>query len=259
MKKIIIKTIIILGILLIITQIHTKNIPPENTNTNINTFTITTINNQTIKEPIFTSQELPNYIYENMLGNSIPLQYKNYVDIHSLAYLQVSYFGFDNEPHIGELIVNAQLSNDVLEIFKELYEIKYPIEKIKLIDEYNANDELSMSDNNTSCFCYRVISGTSRTSNHATGTAIDINPLYNPHVTNNSISPVSATPYANRNIDCKYQINKNDSIYQIFIKHGWAWGGDWSKSKDYQHFEKKLSNQNVDIFLYTSKYFFNNM
>lgn len=57
----------------------------------------------------------------------------------------------------GEMIVNSKLANDVLEIFKEAYEIEYPIEKIQLIDEYDANDELSMSDNNTSCFCYRVI------------------------------------------------------------------------------------------------------
>lgn len=57
----------------------------------------------------------------------------------------------------GEMIVNSKLANEVLEIFEEAYMLKYPIEKIKLIDEYNADDELSMSDNNTSCFCYRVI------------------------------------------------------------------------------------------------------
>lgn len=72
------------------------------------------------------------------------------------------------------------------------------------------------------------------------GTAIDINPLYNPYVTNNGISPVSGTLYADRNIDCKYQINQNDALYKIFINHGWSWGGNWSKSKDYQHFEKKI-------------------
>jgi len=111
--------------------------------------------------------DIPNYIYDNMLGKSIPFEYKDKIDISTLSYLQVSYFGFDNESHIGEIIVNRKIANDVLAIFKELYDIKYPIEKIKLIDEYNANDELSMSDNNTSCFCYRVVSGTSRLSNHS--------------------------------------------------------------------------------------------
>ena len=116
---------------------------------------------------VFKSQEIPEDIYEKMLGKSIPLENKDDVDITMLSYLQVSYFGFDNKTHVGEIIVNAKIADEVLEIFKELYEIKYPIEKIKLIDEYDADDELSMSDNNTSCFCYRVISGTNRLSNHS--------------------------------------------------------------------------------------------
>ena len=119
------------------------------------------------EKAMFKSQEIPKDIYEKMLGKSIPLEYKENVNITMLSYLQVSYFGFDNKTHIGEIIVNAKLAYEVLEIFKELYEIKYPIEKIKLIDEYNADDELSMSDNNTSCFCYRVISGTNMLSNHS--------------------------------------------------------------------------------------------
>lgn len=118
--------------------------------------------------PIFTSQKIPNEIYEKMLGNSIPTEHKSKVDLDTLSYLQISYFGFDGKTHIGEMIVNSKLSNEVIEIFKELYNIQYPIEKIRLIDEYGANDELSMSDNNTSCFCYRVISGTSSMSNHST-------------------------------------------------------------------------------------------
>lgn len=102
-----------------------------------------------------------------MLGNSIPFEYSDKIDISSLSYLQVSYIGFDNKTYIGELIVNSKISNDILEIFKELYDIKYPIEKIKLIDEYNADDELSMADNNTSCFCYRTIAGKNVISNHS--------------------------------------------------------------------------------------------
>jgi len=102
-----------------------------------------------------------------MLGKSIPLEYKDVIDINKLSYLQISYYGFDEQSHIGEMIVNSKIANDVIEIFKKLYEEKYPIEKMKLIDEYNANDELSMSDNNTSCFCYRTISGTQKLSNHS--------------------------------------------------------------------------------------------
>lgn len=232
MKKTITYIIIFLGIIVIVFQLHIYYIK-KNKN-------VTVSNNTQLSDiSTFSSEKVPNYIYENMIGKSIPFEYKNSININTLSYLKISYIGFDNRPHIGEIIVNSELANDILNIFKELYELKYPIEKIKLIDEYDGNDELSMSDNNTSCFCYRTISSTSKLSNHANGTAIDINPLYNPFVSNNTISPVSATLYANRNIDCKYQIKKNDVLYQIFTNHGWSWGGDWSKSKDYQHFEKK--------------------
>ena len=97
-----------------------------------------------------------------------------------------------------------------------------------------------MSDNNTSCFCFRTISNTSSLSNHSLGCAIDINPLYNPYVTKKSISPVSGTIYANRNSNLKYQIQKNDIIYNLFTSKGWSWGGDWSNPIDYQHFEKNI-------------------
>lgn len=70
------------------------------------------------------------------------------------------------------------------------------------------------------------------------GTAIDINPLYNPYVSNGIISPVSASIYANRDSNYKYKITKDDPIYKLFIKHGWSWGGNWLNKKDYQHFEK---------------------
>ena len=33
-------------------------------------------------------------------------------------------------------------------------------EKIRLIDEYDADDERSMADNNTSCFNFRLVSDT---------------------------------------------------------------------------------------------------
>ncbi|MCI8654883.1 MAG: M15 family metallopeptidase [Clostridia bacterium] len=71
------------------------------------------------------------------------------------------------------------------------------------------------------------------------GTAIDINPLYNPYITKNSISPTSGIAYVDRDLDCQYQIKKNDILYKIFKKHGWSWGGDWTRNKDYQHFEKR--------------------
>lgn len=72
------------------------------------------------------------------------------------------------------------------------------------------------------------------------GTAIDINPLYNPYVSKNTVTPVSSKIYADRTTENSYKIDTNDELYKIFTKHGWSWGGNWKDKKDYQHFEKDI-------------------
>lgn len=189
------------------------------------------------KEAIFSYSEISTDIKNKMLGSSMP---KNEpISFDDLSYLKLTYYGFDEKTHIGEMIVNKDVAEEVVEIFKELYMEKYPIEKIKLIDEYNASDELSMKDNNSSSFCYRTVSGTDVISNHGKGVAIDINPLYNPHVntSTNKVSPDTAYDYVNRNTVVKGMIVKGDACYNAFIKRGWSWGGNW-RNPDYQHFEK---------------------
>lgn len=167
-----------------------------------------------------------------------PLQ----ISYEDLAYIHVLHYDFQGQVQEGELICNQSIAQDLVDIFYELYESQYPIEKIRLIDEYDADDEASMADNNTSCFNYRTVPGRTRLSNHSYGCAIDINPLYNPYVRTSGgkelISPDNAVPYADRSADFPYKIDKNDVCYKIFIEHGFSWGGAWNSSKDYQHFEK---------------------
>ena len=153
--------------------------------------------------------------------------------------------GFDGETNEGELVVNKAIADDVLAIFEELYRAKYPIEKVCLVDEYDADDEASMSDNNSSAFNFRTISHTTTISKHGLGMAIDINPLYNPYVkTVNgalSIEPTNAAAYVDRSEENPYRIDHDDLCYKLFTEHGFTWGGDWVHSKDYQHFEKELN------------------
>ncbi len=193
-----------------------------------------------VLEIIFESYEIPDYILTKMIGNSIPISNIDAIDIKDLAYLQITYWGFDEKSHIGEMIVNKKVAQEVLDIFKEIYENKYPIEKIRLIDEYGANDEESMQDNNTSAFCYRVVKNSKKLSNHSLGIAIDINPLYNPYIDGKRIEPANAEIYKDRNIIVKGLIKKGDALYNAFIKRGWTWGGNWKTKKDYQHFEKEI-------------------
>lgn len=159
-----------------------------------------------------------------------------------LRYIRVLYYGFDKKTHIGELVVNKRIAKDICRIFYQLYCKKYPIEKMVLVDEYNAVDEASMAANNTSSFNYRPVSGTARLSKHSYGMAIDINPRYNPYIHTISgkrvCEPVNGKKYANRKKAFAYKIDKKDLCYKLFTKYGFTWGGNWRTVKDYQHFER---------------------
>lgn len=159
------------------------------------------------------------------------------VSREELRYVRVLHTGFDGEAHIGELVVNQAIADEIVDIFYGLYQNSYPIEKMLLIDEYDGDDELSMEDNNTSCFNFRPVSGTSSLSRHAYGMAIDINPLYNPYVTASGYQPSNAVDYLDRSADIPYKIDEDDLCYQLFTKYGFTWGGSWNSVKDYQHFE----------------------
>ena len=123
----------------------------------------------------------------------------------------------------------------------KLYEAGYPIEKIRLVDEYNANDETSMRDNNSSSFNFRFISHTTKVSKHGRGLAVDINTLYNPYVKEVNgklnIEPATAGEYTDRTKEFPYKIDTEDLCYKLFTEHGFEWGGNWKTVKDYQHFE----------------------
>ncbi len=84
-----------------------------------------------------------------------------------------------------------------------------------------------MSDNNTSSFCYRTIAGTNVISNHGKGRAIDINPLQNPQVSGNDVTPKVSTVYADRSSTKFGMIRKGDDCYNAFVSRGWSWGGYW--------------------------------
>ena len=157
--------------------------------------------------------------------------------------LQVKHIDFGGKTQQGMLICNKTISKDLCEIFDELYKARYPIERIRPIAEYDNDDERSMQANNTSCYCYRNIEGSSKLSKHAQGLAIDVNPLYNPCVRRKKdgtllVQPLTGKPYVNRSKKFKYKITQQDLCYRLFVKHGFKWGGAWRSLKDYQHFEK---------------------
>lgn len=199
------------------------------------------MNNKISKEQKeqFFIQQIDDELYEKIYEKS----YKETceVPLHDLNYLHVLHKGFDGETKEGEIICHKAIAQTLLQIFKELYDASYPIEKIQLVDEYDADDETSMRANNSSCFNFRFISFTKIISKHGKGLAIDINPLYNPYIKyvngKLNIEPATAEEYTDRTKNFPYKIDENDLCYKIFTKYGFEWGGSWESCKDYQHFE----------------------
>lgn len=141
----------------------------------------------------------------------------------------------------GEIVCNKHIADDVAEIFYELYKANYPIERIRLMDDYNADDETAMRDNNTSSFNFRFISHSTKVSKHGLGLAVDLNTLYNPFVLTVDgklhVEPATALKYVDRSKNFDYKIDENDLAYKLFIQHGFEWGGHLKARKNYQHFE----------------------
>ncbi|MCR5502569.1 MAG: M15 family metallopeptidase [Lachnospiraceae bacterium] len=194
----------------------------------------------------FMISELSDGIKKRITGISYPADDAGLrICYDDLRYLSVLYYDFNGEVQTGELICNRLIAGDLIEIFRELYENEYQIEKIRLVDEYGGDDLLSMLDDNTSCFNYRLVENTTSLSKHALGLAIDVNPFYNPYIVygkgedgGDYISPAEAAEYVDRSRDFPHKIDENDLCCRLFKAHGFTWGGDWTSQKDYQHFQK---------------------
>lgn len=192
----------------------------------------------------FCQMPIPDSVMARMQGVSLPLAEAALHGIRpeDLRYLRLLHYDYDGNVCEGEMVCNAAIADDLLDIFRQLYEAKYPIASIRLIDEFGADDERSMRANNTSCFCFRAVAGSKKLSKHARGLAIDLNPLQNPCVkTRNGrtiVQPATASRFTNRSRKFAHKIDRNDLAYRLFREHGFTWGGSWRSLKDYQHFER---------------------
>ena len=190
---------------------------------------------------VFTSVEMPDSIWHRMQGRSYPQGCE--VPRSDLRYLELSYVDFEGHEHLGQMVCNRHIADDLLYIFRRLYEARYPIASMRLIDDYGADDARSMAANNTSCFCYRRVAGSTALSKHSRGMAVDVNPLYNPcvYVRSGRVLPPEGKAYAHdrdRRKDIPGKIDTADLCYRLFVSRGFRWGGAWRTLKDYQHFEK---------------------
>lgn len=158
----------------------------------------------------------------------------------ALRRVELDFIGFDGRLHRGDLVVNRMVVDDVIAIFGQLLRLRYPIEKMRSVDEYpGADDELSMQDNNTSGFNCRPLPHSDSWSQHAFGLAVDLNPLINPCLdAAGDLQPKNAGRHLDRRRSDPGMLHKGDPAVLAFTDRGWTWGGSWRNPIDYQHFQR---------------------
>ena len=118
----------------------------------------------------FYIEEINDELKERMRGKSYAADIdESIVNFDMLRHVVIKYNDFEGNVKDGELVCNELIAEDLLEIFKELYESGYMLEEVSLIDKYDADDDMSMEANNTSCFNYRLVDRSDKLSYHAYG------------------------------------------------------------------------------------------
>lgn len=159
------------------------------------------------------------------------------VPLEDLRLLSLSYWGFDGKVHDGELVVHRDVAEDVLTVFGAIFRERFPIRRMRLVDDYGGDDARSMAANNTSAFNCRPVTGGTSWSEHSYGRAIDLDPVQNPYVTAGGvILPAEGAGYADRSLHARGMIHAGGAVVAAFGAVGWSWGGEWSSPADYQHF-----------------------
>jgi D-alanyl-D-alanine carboxypeptidase len=158
------------------------------------------------------------------------------VPLRDLRLLTLKHWGFDARTHTGRLIVHKDVWRPVARAFHQLYEAHFPIRRMVPIDAYDGSDFRSIEADNTSAFNCRYVEGTTRWSNHASGTAIDVNPIENPYVSGGRTSHAASRPYLDRSRRRPGMAYEGGALVRAFNRIGWGWGGRWTWVKDYQHF-----------------------
>ena len=154
-----------------------------------------------------------------------------------LRKLELSYWGFDGQPHTGALVVAATEADAVINVFRRLYERQFPIRRMEPIDVYGGSDEAAIAADNTSGFnCRRAVaSGPPQWSAHAFGKAIDVNPIENPYILEGTVLPPAGAPFVDRSNVRPGMAVRGGELVADFAAAGWSWGGGWA-NPDYQHF-----------------------
>lgn len=186
------------------------------------------------------SSELPEFHSSSHLvtADSLGASYRPGCPVgpDQLRRLDVSYVDFTGGRRTGSIVVNVHQTANVTSVFKSLYDNRFPIQKLVPVDQYEGSDERSMADGNTSAFNCRKATGGAGWSEHSFGTAIDLNPVQNPYVSESEVLPEAGQDFVDRSVQRPGMVIAGGIVVRAFADAGWRWGGDWTSPTDYQHF-----------------------
>lgn len=155
-----------------------------------------------------------------------------------LRYLTLTFWGFDERPHTGELLVHASVAEDLVGVFRRLYATRFPIEEMRVVSSDELRAPPTGDGNNTTSFVCRPTTSGLSWSEHAYGLAVDVNPFHNPYIKGDLVLPELASAYTRRNWQRPGMITAGDEVTESFAKIGWGWGGTWRSAKDWMHFSR---------------------
>jgi hypothetical protein len=158
------------------------------------------------------------------------------VAARDLSWVRLTFRGFDGARHTGELLVNRSAADGLVEVFRDLYDARFPIEEMRITAKAEQGAPPTGDGNDTSAFNCRAARGTTTYSQHAYGLAVDVNPFQNPYLKGDLVLPELAGAYRDRSWRRPGMILPDGAVVRAFARIGWGWGGSWHSLKDLQHF-----------------------
>ncbi|MBP8535527.1 M15 family peptidase [Streptomyces sp. MK37H] len=154
-----------------------------------------------------------------------------------LRRVEINHHGFDAKVHRGVLVVHADTADTVVRVFTRLFDERFPIRKMRPLEEYDGDSDASLRADNTAAYnCRRPdqINAPEKESPHANGRAVDINPLENPWQDLRCKCWSPSARYKERT-DGKGVIVKGGTVWKVFKEEGWVWQD--IDVPDYMHFD----------------------
>jgi len=141
-----------------------------------------------------------------------------------LAWLRLTFWGFDAQRHTGELLVNAAAAHDLDLVFRRLWEARFPLEQVLIVRSIDEEAPPTGDGNGTGSFVCRAVTGGTSYSQHAYGLAIDVNTFQNPYQADDILLPELASSYLDRGRVRPGMITAGGPVVAAFREIGWSWG-----------------------------------